>query len=151
MRQALREALILLVAAIGLGVAYTWVTHQGFFMKVQSVPSPPNSNLEMISLVKAKEVFESENALFVDARHEFDFQQGHIRGAVNVSLKDFDIHVAHVNKIPKDRLLIVYCDGAECNSSIELSVKLMESGFTNVKIFFGGWQEWISAKLPIEK
>jgi len=93
----------------------------------------------MISLVKAKEVFESENALFVDARHEFDFQQGHIRGAVNVSLKDFDIHVAHVNKIPKDRLLIVYCDGAECNSSIELSVKLMESGFTNVKIFFGGW------------
>jgi len=42
MRQALREALILLVAAIGLGVAYTWVTHQGFFMKVQSVPSPPN-------------------------------------------------------------------------------------------------------------
>jgi rhodanese-related sulfurtransferase len=151
MRQTLREALVLFVAAVGLGVANTYVTHQGFFTRVQTIPSPSNSNMEMISLAKAKELFESENALFVDARHEFDFQQGHIRGAVNISLKDFDLHIAHVNKISKDRLLIVYCDGAECNSSIELSVKLMESGFTNVKIFFGGWQEWISAKLPIEK
>ena len=151
MRQALREALILLVMAIGVGVVYTWLTHQGFFTKVQPVPSTSNSNLEMISLATAKEHFESENALFVDARHEFDFQQGHIRGAVNIPLKDIDIQIARLNKISKDKLLIVYCDGAECNSSIELSVKLMESGFANVKIFFGGWQEWISAKLPIEK
>ena len=151
MRQALREALLLLVMAIGVGVAYTWFTHQGFFTKVQPGPSPSNSNLEMISLATAKEHFESGNALFVDARHEYDFQQGHIRGAVNIPLKDIDVQIARLGKISKDKFLIVYCDGAECNSSIELSVKLTESGFTNVKIFFGGWQEWISAKLPDEK
>ena len=105
----------------------------------------------MISLATAKELFESNNALFIDARHEFDYQAGHIRGAVNIALNKFDTHLTRLNKISKDKLLIVYCDGAECNSSIELAVKLMESGFTNVKVFFGGWQEWNSAKLPIEK
>jgi rhodanese-related sulfurtransferase len=151
MRQALIEALLLLVAAIVLGVAYTFVTNQGFFAKTQSVQPAATSNMEIISLAKAEELFESHNALFIDARHEFDYQEGHIRGAVNVALKKFDTQISRLNNIPKDKLLIVYCDGAECNSSIELTLKLMESGFTNVKVFFGGWQEWNSAKLPIEK
>ncbi len=151
MRQAILESLLLIIAAIVLGVAYSFVTKQGFFAKTQSVQTAAPSNIEMISLATAKELFESNNALFIDARHESDFQAGHIRGAVNVALKKFDTHFAKLNNISKDKLLIVYCDGSECNSSIELAVKLMESGFTNVKVFFGGWQEWNSAKLPIEK
>jgi rhodanese-related sulfurtransferase len=150
-RQALLEALLLIVAATVLGAAYTFITKQGFFAKVQTVEPVATSNMEMISLAKAKELFESHNALFVDARHEFDYHEGHIRGAVNVGIKIFDTQLDRLNKISKGKLLIVYCDGAECNSSIELAVKLMDAGFTNVKIFFGGWQEWNSAKLPVEK
>ena len=107
--------------------------------------------MEMITLAAAKELFASNNSIFIDARHEFDYQAGHIRGAVNIPLKMFDAQFTLLNKISKDKVLIVYCDGAECNSSIELAVKLTESGFTNVKVFFGGWQEWNSAGLPIEK
>ena len=151
MRQSFLESLLLIIAAIVLGVAYTFVTKQGFFAKAQSVQTAVNSNIEMISLATAKELFESNNAIFIDARHEFDYEAGHIHGAVNVALKKFDTHLTWLNRISKDKLLVVYCDGAECNSSIELAVKLMESGFTNVKVFFGGWQEWNSAKLPIEK
>jgi rhodanese-related sulfurtransferase len=151
MRLALLEALVLIVAAIVLGVAYTFVTNQGFFAKTQPVQPAATPNMEMISLAQAKELLDSHDALFIDARHEFDYQEGHINGAVNIPLKKFDIHITPLNKISKDKLLVVYCDGAECNSSIELTVKLIESGFTNVKVFFGGWQEWNSAKLPIEK
>jgi rhodanese-related sulfurtransferase len=151
MRQALLEASILIAAAIVLGFAYTFVTKQGFFVKTQAVHAAVTSNIEMISLSAAKELFNSNNALFIDARHEVDYQAGHIRGAVNVALNKFDIHVTRLNKNSKDKLLVIYCDGAECNSSIELAVKLMELGFTNVKVFFGGWQEWNSDKLPVEK
>jgi rhodanese-related sulfurtransferase len=151
MRQALLEAILLIVAAIVLGVAYTLATKQGFFAKNQSVHSAATSALEMISLATAKELYESNNVLFIDSRHEFEYYEGHIRGAMNIALKTFDTHITQLNKIPKNKMLIVYCDGAKCNSSIELAVKLMESGFTNVKVFFGGWQEWISAQLPIEK
>jgi rhodanese-related sulfurtransferase len=151
MRQSLLEASILIVAAIVLGFAYTLVTKQGFFVKTQPVHSAVTSNIEMISLAAAKELFNSNNALFIDARHEFDYRAGHIRGAVNVALNMFDAHVLQLNTNSKEKLLVIYCDGAECNSSIELAVKLMELGFTNVKVFFGGWQEWNSDKLPIEK
>ncbi len=151
MRQSLLEALLLIGAAIILGVAYSFVTNQGFFAKTQSVRSQSAFNVEMISLAEAKELFESNNALFIDARHEFDYQAGHIRGAVNIALKKFDTHFAQLKIISKDKLLVVYCDGAECNSSIQLAIKLIESGFRNVKVFFGGWQEWNSANLPVEK
>jgi rhodanese-related sulfurtransferase len=151
MRQAILEAFKLIVAAIVLGVAYSFVTNQGFFVKTPAVHYTAISNIEMISLAMAEKLFESHNAIFIDARHEFDYQAGHIRGAVNVALNKYETLHTRLNRISKDKLLIVYCDGAECNSSIELTVKLMESGFTNVKVFFGGWQEWKSAKLPIDK
>jgi rhodanese-related sulfurtransferase len=151
MRQSLFEAFLLIVAALILGVAYTFVTKQGFFAQTPPAHSTAASSIEIVSLAAAKELFETNTALFVDSRHEFEYQTGHIRGAVNVALKMFDTHIVRLRQVPKGSQLIVYCDGAECNSSIELAVKLMESGFTNVKVFFGGWQEWNSAKLPIEK
>ena len=104
----------------------------------------------MISLAQAKEFFDAHHALFIDARHQFDYDQGHIRGAVNVPLKNFNLSQSGVNTTPKDTLLIVYCDGSECNSSIELSVKFIDAGFTKVKVFYGGWQEWTSAHYPTE-
>lgn len=105
----------------------------------------------MISRDEARSFFESGSALFVDARQDFDFSLGHIKGALNVPLKDYDVKKSAINGIPKDRLIIAYCDGAECNSSIELSVKLMKDGYRNVRIFFGGWREWVDANLPTEK
>jgi rhodanese-related sulfurtransferase len=151
MRQAFHEIIAISIAAMVLGVAYTFLTNQGFFLKIQEVHSEGASTLEMISLDTAKVFFDSKNALFIDARHEFDYGEGHIQGAVHVALKMFDSQRSRLGSIPKNKLLIVYCDGAECNSSIELAVKLTDDGFTNVKVFFGGWQEWKSAKFPAEK
>lgn len=145
-RQTLYEAFLLIAASFLLGFAYTFVTKQGFFYKEK--PSPA---LEIISLAKTKEFFESKNVLFIDSRNEFEYNAGHIQGAINVSLHEFDAHRIRLAGIPKDKLLIVYCDGAECNSSIELTIKLLEFGFTNLRVFFGGWQEWKDSNLPIDR
>jgi len=123
---------------------------QGFFSEKKPAFSSAAANIEMISLEKAKELHESQGALFVDARHDFEYKMGHIRGAINIALKEIDTHRIQLEIIPKERILIVYCDGAECNSSIELALKLMELKFTNVKVFFGGWQEWKANNLPID-
>ena len=96
-------------------------------------------------------MYQTGSALFVDARHDFDYKLGHIKGALNVPLKEYDGTKSLLASVPKDRLIIAYCDGAECNSSIELSAKLMNDGFKNVRIFFGGWHDWLSARLPTEK
>ena len=47
-------------------------------------------------------------------------------------------------------LLITYCDGEDCNASIDLAADLKMMGFARVVFFFGGWQEWLTAGYPTE-
>jgi rhodanese-related sulfurtransferase len=154
LRQGSREAAILLLAAAALGFIYTAATEKGMF-----APPPPAAPIvvagivapAMITREQAQTDFESGSALFIDARHEFDYKLGHIKGAINIPLRMYDKKKDLLTSVPKNRLLVVYCDGAECNSSIELSTTLAKEGYTDVKIFFGGWRDWSSANLPIEK
>ena len=150
-RQSIHEALLLIAAAIVLGFSYTFVTKQGFFSEKKPAHSAAAANLEMVSLEKAKELYETKSALFIDARHDFEYKMGHIHDAINIALKEIDTHRIRLEGIPKEKTLIVYCDGVECNSSIELALKLMELKFTTVRVFFGGWQEWKENNLPIDK
>jgi rhodanese-related sulfurtransferase len=150
LRQPIFEALLLIAAAAVLGFAYTFVTKQGFFSAQKAGISAANTNLEMISLEKAKELYESQNVLFIDARHDFEYKAGHIHGSINVALNSIDTNQIQLESIPKEKMLVIYCDGIECNSSIELALKLMDLKYTNIKIFFGGWQEWKKNNYPID-
>jgi 3-mercaptopyruvate sulfurtransferase SseA len=53
-------------------------------------------------------------------------------------------------KLSKDEEIITYCDGSECETSLLLARELMDLGYTDVKVFFGGWQEWEKAGLSVE-
>jgi len=154
-KKSIREALIILLASTLLGFAYTIVMKKGFFatpLTGSPQASPQNTVApEFISYEEAVTMFNSGTALFVDARHGYDYKLGHIKGAINVPLKDFELAKSPLATLPKDKLLVTYCDGAECNSSIELAQKLSDAGFTNVKMFFGGWNEWQSHQQQTER
>ncbi len=151
-REAARQSFVILCAAFLLGMSCTFLTGKGFFGKsVQDVKhtasgAPPSS----INLSEAKILFEKNGAVFVDARHYFDFRRGHIKAAINLPLADFDNREQTIASLPQDKAIIVYCDAAECNSSIELAAKLYEHGIGGVRIFFGGWQDWSGNHLPTE-
>ncbi|HXG00551.1 MAG TPA: rhodanese-like domain-containing protein, partial [Bacteroidota bacterium] len=143
-RTAFREATLILLASIVFGFGYTIVMKKGLFAPPKPVQSAEASSVapEFISYEEAARLFERGAALFVDARHDYDYKLGHIKGAMNVPLKDFDLASSQLSRVPKDTLIVTYCDGADCNSSVELAQKLSAAGFTNVRIFFGGWNEW---------
>jgi len=153
MRRSYRESLMIFGAAVVLGFSYTAITEKGYFQQKK-----PVSHLRklaqlapaMISLEEAKALYDSSKAVFIDARHPFEYQQGHIRGAINVPLAEFEKKSDVLSKLPSNKVLVTYCDGVECNSSLELASKLYDAGLSNVKVFFSGWQEWTSHKLPIE-
>lgn len=150
LRTAIRESLLLLTAATLLGFSYTAIAKKGLFAETGSASLPPPSP-PMISLQEVQAIFHSGEAVFIDARHAYDYRLGHIKGAINIPLAEYERMNDIVRAIPKEKLIVVYCDGAECNSSIQFAVKLSSEGFTNVKIFFGGWREWEAEKLPTEK
>ncbi len=151
---AVKEAVLLAVAGSVIGIAYTAVTHKGLF---DPSPLPPAVSGEIppagptiITIGEAKSLFESGQALFIDTRSEFDFGMGHIAGATNLPLKSLHAGRTIPQDYPRDKTLIAYCDGASCNSSIEVAALISEAGYTNVRIFFGGWEEWQSLNLPVE-
>lgn len=107
---------------------------------------------QAITLSEAMMEFQSSNTIFLDARLEFDYRQGHIKGAVNLPYEEFDEFYPKVApKIAKDKIIVAYCDGTECESSLLLARVLREEGYQHLKVFFGGWSEWEKAGLPIEK
>ena len=99
-----------------------------------------------VTLKEAREAYEGGHALFVDARDSDFFKIGHIPGALNLPVKDFD----KVFPTLKEQLLtapriITYCDGANCEMSVELTEKLLFAGLEYVEIFTGGIQQWKAA------
>ena len=49
-----------------------------------------------------------------------------------------------------DTLVVVYCANPECESSVEVTQRLLELGYRNVLHYAGGKEDWRGAGLPLE-
>jgi rhodanese-related sulfurtransferase len=107
-------------------------------------------NITFISLVQAEDLF-STGALFLDSREREKFQQGRIFGALSIPFEgEHDPAVLDILDVARERTLVIYCDGSECRSSVNLAAALHDRGYADIRIFFGGWEEWLTAGLPID-
>ncbi|HEX7401493.1 MAG TPA: rhodanese-like domain-containing protein [candidate division Zixibacteria bacterium] len=104
-----------------------------------------------VSLDYAQMKFQSQRIIFLDARLLADFKAGHIKGAINFPYEEFEQYAPQiVPKLTADEEIIAYCDGGECESSLLLARDLRDLGYKNVKVFFGGWEEWKNAGLSVK-
>ncbi len=104
-----------------------------------------------LTKAESQALFEGGEGLFLDARPPDEYTAEHIAGAVNLPYDEFDEYLgALAGQLSAYPCLVTYCDGTDCHSSIELAIKLCDSGFADVKVFFGGINEWKEAGLPIE-
>ena len=152
-RIACTEALLIVAAAILLSLLFSGIKGKGLFSASPSSSSPPPpeaTESTFLNFENALGLHLRKQALFIDARSARDYSMGHIPGAVNVPLHEFDPNHPILSALPKDHMLVVYCDGEQCSSSVELAKRLYGAGFSNVKIFFGGWNEWLAHKQPTE-
>jgi hydroxyacylglutathione hydrolase len=153
-RIALREASFILAAAVFLGFTYTALTQKGFFSRHLILSGSPESEIqvppEIISLEEARELFASGKAVFIDTRDEFAYRYGRIKGAINIPLEELAVRLDSLKGLSTEKILIPYCDGTNCHSSVEFANRLFAAGISRVKIFFGGWEEWMAAQLPAE-
>ena len=113
--------------------------------------SPGTIDLERVDLEQAFELLMSGRATFLDARTREEYAKGHIAGAVCLPSEEaLDGKVEALSMIAKDRTIVPYCDGGDCEASIELAQLLKESGYSNVLVFEAGWQKWKDALYPTE-
>jgi len=103
-----------------------------------------------ISVERAYQFSREDRALFIDTRYPEEYRKGHINQAVNVPANwSMDQIMNFFRTVPKDRLLIVYCSSAECNSSQRLAGFLVQIGFNNVMVFPDGYKSWLAKNYPV--
>ncbi len=109
---------------------------------------PKTSKPTFIKLTQALKLYNSGMAHFIDSRDKWDFAEGHIKGAINIPEYSFDKSNPILKSIPKNKTIITYCGGDDCEMSEKLAEYFYELGYRNVFIFFGGWNEWQAANYP---
>lgn len=110
-----------------------------------------NAQIELITLHQAKAYFDKGDCFFVDARSRHSYYDLHIPGAVSLSANKFDSQYDEFEEaIAKDALLIIYCQSITCRYSDIVADKLSGLGYRNIKIFAGGWTEWVRARYPVQ-
>ena len=106
------------------------------------------STLLAISLDKAKDFFEN-GVLFIDARDEVYYNDGHIKNAMkNVFLMELIFNIE--DKQTKEDPIVVYCGDPGCGDSEDLAYDLQNEGFKKLFVFKGGWLEWSAANYPAD-
>ncbi|NUO19428.1 rhodanese-like domain-containing protein [bacterium] len=82
------------------------------------------------------------NIHFVDAREDTLYKAGHIPGAINIPFEHLDLHGDKFLALPKDDLIVIYCDGGDCHLSHDLAEFALANGYGRLAVFTGGWEEW---------
>jgi rhodanese-related sulfurtransferase len=86
--------------------------------------------------------------LIIDARPKVKkYDKGHIPGAINIPLTQFD---KKLSLLPKDKnaLLIYYCGGLACPLSHKSAFKAQKLGYKNAKVFAEGYPAWAKTYGP---
>ena len=116
---------------------------------VEELNNDLNQGIIEISLEIAKDLFDKD-ILFIDARAEEYYLEGHIHGAI--CNDDFDQLINDIdNRIINNDFFVVYCSDDDCGSSEELAYQLFDQGYLNIYLFKGGWKQWTENSLPSSK
>jgi len=108
-------------------------------------------NIPSLSLEEARAIFDKDEAIFLDARKADDYNLRHIKGALNLPVTLFDLYYPKMKKrLPKDRKIVVYCEGESCGASLHLSEELIGLNYKKIQVFLGGWIDWKKAGYPEE-
>ena len=86
----------------------------------------------------------NQNFQFVDARSPESFAKGHIGNAVNIYPynENKEEYLKSISMLPRNKILIIYCDGGNCDLSDIVAEEAISFGYKQVLLYHGGWEEW---------
>ena len=95
-----------------------------------------------------------EAFVFVDARDDLHYEEGHIPGAWPFDPFRPDAYLPDLMPLlPTSMKLVVYCNGGDCEDSESAAIQLLQWGAdaSRLFVFAGGITAWRDAGLPVEK
>ena len=103
----------------------------------------------LITRDELKAAIDRGGVTVVDALGESYWAQQHLPGAVYLVADDVAARAAEL--LPdKDAAIVTYCSNTACGNSQAVASKLENLGYTNVRKYREGIQDWVEAGLPVE-
>jgi len=105
--------------------------------------------------VNAENVYElmtgTADLIIIDSRKPKSYSKGHIQDAKN--LQDTKMTASDLSKHAPDKssALLFYCNGEKCMRSANAAKKAISWGYNKIYWFRGGWKEWQTKNMPVEK
>lgn len=138
MKISYRRSLLLAVGVIAAGVLFI-LSGSG-----QPCCAADNAIAQVISPAEYRQQYETAPHLLLDVRTPEEFADGHIPGAVNISLQTLGQNLA---SIPTDRPVVIYCRSG--NRSAQAMRLLAEAGYTSL-YDLGGIITWQAQGYPVQ-
>ena len=130
------------------GLVYNSLSQSGISLVYKPLNLETGS---FLTLEQTARLLNEGQTLFIDTRYKEEFEQGHLKNAVNVPANATrDQLMSFFETIPKDKSIVAYCSSPACNSSRRLAGFLTYLGYTKVFIYLEGFEEWKSKDFPIE-
>lgn len=104
----------------------------------------------IITLDQMKRLMVEKHPLIFDARDTAAYRKGHVKGARNIFGQEAGDHFEEIVTIPRDTLIIIYCNNPDCHLGRMLAEFMGAIGFTNLLLYDDGWDGWEKAKMPID-
>jgi rhodanese-related sulfurtransferase len=118
-----------------------------------------DKGLQPVSRAKTVELFHDPRfqeglIVFVDARNQEHFNDGHIPGAYQLDPYHPEQQLAGVlTRCQAADQVVVYCTGGDCEDADSTTILLRDAGVPNQKLFVygGGYDDWTENHLPVEQ
>ncbi|MGV9832702.1 rhodanese-like domain-containing protein [Nocardia niigatensis] len=92
---------------------------------------------------------EAGSVIVLDALGGEYYAKAHLPGAL--ALVESEVETLAPQILPdRDAAIVTYCSNAACPNSQNVAAKLERLGYTNVRKYRDGIQDWTEAGLPIE-
>ncbi|MEX2606566.1 MAG: rhodanese-like domain-containing protein [Kiritimatiellia bacterium] len=101
------------------------------------------AGVDVIGTEDARTFQESGSHLFLDARSQQEYDQGHIPMAMPLPLREFESAFPQLAPmLEPDTPLVVYCSGPLCDDGLHLILRLREAGFGGGILYLDGMEGW---------
>jgi len=126
----------------GIALMGQWDPDMGVVMAGAN-KAPAVDVVQINNPLKVKRLVASGTITVLDVRWPDIYDQGHIPGALNVPLDDFEEEKEGLlSKVTPGDEILVYCASVACHDSHTFATRLIEMGFSRVAVYSGGFAEW---------
>lgn len=154
-----KKLFFVLLLSVLIGIIYNLYKNHTFYNSIDSKSELTNQQsntllekakiIRLINSSEAKDFFNKNDALFLDARDSWEYSDSHILNAVNIPEYNFNPNNPIIKLLDKNGIYITYCSASDCDLSRNLATKLKSIGFKNVLVYSEGIEKWIELRYPL--